>query len=457
LFLPRDIVVDEYALYALLVRPPEELKPLPPRTGLAGSLMKLHSHAVPRHNVHGGELSLSSAFVDHAGAAAPNDSATAVPTSSGLEALQQQRQHSGEDNTARSASFSLPPGMALISSPTAPHRVRRAASGGIPRLPSRRRTSSALSGAGAGLSESVPSNFRAASIAEHGEGCEANENEGHASDQDSDGEEEEHDLDHVALLRMSPLLIFVADVRTRCAVSLRSLLTRLIRPAHVAHTTTEIGALDAYDRAAAMQRATERARRHRERQEQKRARAAEQMTRRTAASTDAVHPELVPGGPFELPSPPPLELHSRSPVQTTPVVGNGVVVPSVAAGSAAPIVAAPPAAAAPVMLHMSTVADAAMAAAAAAAAAAGGSGPSAAGLLGADTAGVGALLQSPLLSGSLPRLSPNDRLSQLELLQVAQMRVEEGRARAVFEQRHRRNPNREWQPTVTRHFRRFPV
>lgn len=393
LHLHRDIIMDEYPLYVLLARPPEAIRPRS-RSAATNALTKLHSHAGPQQQ--------SSAAMK-----SPSDTLD-VPSAIRSEAGSLHPRPAAAERATSSLTFSS--AAMLLATSTKSPRAPASSS----KLPARSQGNEAPSGAFA--------------IAEDKE----EEDERSIVDAGRDTHEQEPvDVDHLSLLRSSPLLIFVADARMRATISLRTLLARVIRPAHVAHTTAEITALHAFDTAATQQRAAERARKNRAEAEKQRVDAADRAAQQAAASSATSEPSI-PSALFELPSPPALEVHPRSPVEAAP--SSSPLPAPVAAAAAAPAAASP---------ERSANGGAAAAAAS--------------GVLGADTAGVGALLQSPLLSGSLPRLASGDRLAQLELLQVAQMRVEEGRARAVFEQRHKRNPNREWQPTVTRHFRRFPV
>jgi len=276
----------------------------------------------------------------------------------------------------------------------------------------------------------------------------------------------ERTTDYVELLHSSALLNFVADVRTRSTVSLRATFTRLVRPAHVSHTLSEISAIEESDRRAAKARAQACQQRVDRRRVEKRAAQAAAMAREVAEARmqapsaspvrDTALPassELVSSGELQLPSPPPFEDPKRmqqmalmSPSQNSPPIMhmNSEARSEQQTGGASE-------------QDSRIAADAAAVLAPSAAGSVAPPPPSSSGVLGADTSGVGSLLQSPLLSGSLPRLAPGDRLAQLELLQVAQMRVEEGRERAVFEQRHRKSAHRIWQPTVSRHLRQFPI
>ena len=230
--------------------------------------------------------------------------------------------------------------------------------------------------------------------------------------------------DHTALLSRCSFLVFLSGIRLRSVVSLRSCFSRLIRPAHVANTLAELEWIEKNDRTARLEEQA------RKRSQKAKAQAATANTAAapstTAATATATAAQSDPVMQLPSPpgfSPPPVELStnlSAPPLAMPPVIGSASSSTAFTGSS-------------------SFVAGA------------------------ADSASLDLCLPNPLL-GSMPRLAAGDRLGELELFQVAQLRMEDGKARAIFEAKQARiaaaNPNaniKSYTPTFTRHFRRYPI
>lgn len=228
-------------------------------------------------------------------------------------------------------------------------------------------------------------------------------------------------------LHSIPMVVFVGDVRTRAVVSLRACFAHIIRPAHLAHTVAELTALEEQDARAvalrrhAAQRADQQRQRGRDQQADSETPPAPPSDHQTPPATNLSPPSLGPTSPCDPPAASCGQSADRA-ASSTSMAGAGADAARPTEDESA-----------------ATETRNGTAAGAVSAAAAPGSS------------------RSPLVSLSVPFLSPGDRLGELELFRVAAARIEEGRRRALFEQRHANNPARRYRPPVTSYVRTFPI